>query len=164
MFQDTPRELKKCERVSDGLTDRGYNKQFFIGIQTYVLIRIEFKIALKFFRFLTLYVFICLISLKLLLILIVVNTPLTALKTHYIRQSSWSLISSQVPIPDNSIKLKCSSTVLIVWWQDNHKPNQLLNFLILHLHAADYKYKKDEIFKRMKVTTLVQLVSKITNS
>ena len=102
--------------------------------------------------------FICLISQKLLLI-IVVNTPLTALKTHYIRQSSWSLISSQVPI-----KLKCSSTVLIVWWQDNHKPNQLLNFLILHLHAADYKYKKDEIFKRMKVTTLVQLVSKITNS
>ena len=27
-------------------------------------------------------------------------------------------------------------------------------------YFTDYKYKKDEIFKRMKVTTLVQLVCK----
>lgn len=28
-------------------------------------------------------------------------------------------------------------------------------------YLTDYKYKKDEIFKRMKATTLVQLVCKI---
>ena len=30
--------------------------------------------------------------------------------------------------------------------------------IIIVLYLTDYKYKKDEIFKRMKVSTLVQLV------
>ena len=31
--------------------------------------------------------------------------------------------------------------------------------LTCHAHFADYRYRKDEIFKRLKVTTFAQLVS-----
>jgi len=34
----------------------------------------------------------------------------------------------------------------------------IIIIIIIVLYLTDYKYKKDEIFKRMKVSTLVQLV------
>jgi len=34
----------------------------------------------------------------------------------------------------------------------------IIIIIVIVLYLTDYKYKKDEIFKRMKVSTLVQLV------
>lgn len=41
---------------------------------------------------------------------------------------------------------------------DHFNSYQVMIIIIIVLYLTDYKYKKDEIFKRMKVSTLVQLV------